>query len=268
MKLDGKVAFITGGGGGIGGGIAQACAEKGMKLVLADIDLDHAQAQAEEFGENALALSLDVTSLESWQAAREAAIWRFGPIDVLCNNAGISQPREPLDQVPPETFARVMAINVTGVYNGIRTFAGDMRERRSGHIVNTSSMNGLMAFATFAAYSASKFAVTGMSEALRDELAPFGVGVSALFPGLTRSRMSQGDTKAGHIPPEALANMMEPIWLGRAVVKAIEENQFYIISHPGYLPIVEERFKKVLAAFGEPAQPGYKGGVSATQVAK
>lgn len=268
MKLDGKTAFITGGGGGIGGGIAQACAEKGMQLVLADIDLDHAQAKAEPFGEQAIALSLDVTSLDSWKAAREAAVWRFGAIDVLCNNAGISQPREPLDQVPADSFARIMAINVTGVYNGVVTFAGDMRERRSGHIVNTSSMNGLMAFATFAAYSASKFAVTGMSDALRDELAPFDVGVSVLFPGLTRSRMSLGDTDAGHIPPEALANMMEPIWLGRAVVKAIEENQPYIISHPGYLPTVEERFKKVLAAFGEPAQPDYRGGTSATKTPK
>src|SRR5512139_2689241 len=142
MKLDGKVAFVSGGGGGIGGGIAQALAEKGMKLVLADIDLAHAREQAAEFGDNAIAVALDVTSLESWAAAKAAAYGRFGQVDVLCNNAGISQPRAPLDAIPPETFAHVMAINVTGVYNGIVTFAGDMRQRRSGHIVNTSSMNG------------------------------------------------------------------------------------------------------------------------------
>lgn len=269
MKLEGKVAFITGGGGGIGGGMAQAFAEKGMKLVLADIDLLHAQAQARAFGDTAIAVQLEVTSLESWSAAREAARTRFGSVDVLCNNAGISMARMPLDEMSPDTFARVMAINVTGVYNGVVTFARDMRDRGSGHIVNTSSMNGLIAHATFGAYSASKFAVTGLSDALRDELAPFGVGVSVLFPGLTRSRMSLADVDAGHIPREVLdARMMEPIWLGRAVARAIEDNNPYIISHPGYRPVVEERFRRVLAAFGEPAQPGYRGGTSATQTPK
>lgn len=259
-SLSEKVAFISGGGGGIGRGIAQAFAEKGMKLVLADIALDHAREQAREFGSNAIAVSLDVTSLDSWAAAKLAACQHFGQIDVLCNNAGISQPRQPLDRIPPETFARVMAINITGVYNGIVTFADDMRQRRSGHIVNTSSMNGLIAFATFAAYSASKFAVTALSEALHDELAPFGVGVSILFPGLTRSRMSLADVESGDIPAEvAQQGMMEPIWLGRAVARAVEENQLYVISHPGYRPFLEDRYSKILDAHGEPAQPNYRG---------
>jgi NAD(P)-dependent dehydrogenase (short-subunit alcohol dehydrogenase family) len=267
MKLGaGKVAIITGGGGGIGGGIAKAFAEKGMKLVLADIDLAHAQEQAAEFADNAIAVELDVTSLESWAAARQVTYSRFGSVDVLCNNAGISQPREPLDQVPPQAFARVMAVNVAGVHNGLATFVGDMRQRRSGHIVNTSSVNGLIAFGTFAAYSASKFAVTGLSEALRDELAPSGVGVSILFPGLTRSRMSLGDAGAGFIPRETIeAGMMEPIWLGRAVVKAIEENNLYIITHPEHRAVIEQRFRNILAAFGEPAQPGYVGRTAATK---
>ena len=260
MNLEGKTALITGGGGGIGGGLAQAFAEKGMRLVLADIDMAHAREQAAQFGDDAIAVALDVTSLESWAAAKAVARERFGQVDVLCNNAGVSQPRAPLDQVPPDVFARVMAINVTGVYNGLVTFAGDMRERRSGHIVNTSSMNGLIPFGTFAAYSGSKFAVTAMSEALRDELAPFGVGVSILFPGLTRSRMSLGDADAGFIPREVIeAGMMEPVWLGRAVVRAIEENNLYIVSHPEHRAHVEQRLRNVLAAFGEPAQPGYRG---------
>lgn len=257
MKLDGKVAFITGGGGGIGGGIAQALAEKGMKLVLADIVLEHAEQQAAEFGDRAIAVPIDVTSLDSWAAAKAAAYQRFGQVDVLCNNAGISQPRQPVDQIPPTTFARVMAINVTGVYNGIVTFADDLRRRRSGHIVNTSSMNGLIAFGTFGAYSASKFAVTALSEALRDELAPFDVGVSILFPGLTRSKMSLGDIESGDIPPQVAAQgLMEPIWLGRAVARAVEENQLYIISHPMYRPALEQRFRNILDAHGKPADAG------------
>ena len=269
MKLQGKTAFITGGGGGIGGGMAQAFAEHGMKLVLADVDRDLAEAQAAALGADAMAVELDVTSLESWARARKAAAGRFGEIDILCNNAGVSTPRLPLHEMPPELFARVMAVNVSGVYNGVATFAAAMCARHSGHIVNTSSINGLIAHGTLAAYSASKFAVAGLSEALRDELAPFNVGVSTLFPGLTRSRMSlspQSGANASQIPREVLeANMMDPLWVGRAVAAAIETNSACIISHPGYLSALQERFDRITAAFGEPAQPGYRSGASATR---
>ena len=272
MDINGKVAFITGGGGGIGVGMAEAFAEKGMKLALADVDIDYAREAAAAFGDNAVALELDVTSLESWARAKAAVAERFGAVDVLCNNAGISTERMPLDELPPEVFARVMAVNVTGVYNGIHTFAGEMRARGSGHIVNTSSMNGLLAHGTYAAYSASKFAVTAISEAVRDELAPFGVGVSCLFPGLTRSRMSTAPkTGAGAegIPKEVLeASMMEPVWLGRAVVRAIEADDLYIVSHPEYKDAVAARMERILAAHGEPAQPDYKNSLSAARARK
>jgi short-subunit dehydrogenase len=137
-----------------------------------------------------------------------------------------------------------------------------MKARGSGHIVNTSSLNGLLPHQTFAVYCASKFAVAALSESIRAELAPFGVGVSILYPGLTRSRMSESqlpglDTAAR----EALsARMMEPIWLGRAVVRAVEGNQLHIISHPGHLPALEARIEALYAAFGAPAQPGYEAG--------
>lgn len=268
MQLSGKVAFVTGGGGGIGVGMAEAFIEKGMSVILADIDIAHARQAAARFGDKALALALDVTCLDSWIAARDAAAARFGAIDILCNNAGISTPRMPLDAFSPDAFARVMAINLTGVHNGVVTFASEMRARGGGHIVNTSSMNGLLPFGTFGAYSASKFAVLGLSDALRQELAPHGVGVSTLFPGLTRSRMSlDPDVGAdkGSIDRAALeAHMMDPVWLGRAVAKAVEENRPYIITHPDYRPQLEARFQAILDAFGEPAQPGYKTGRSAT----
>jgi NAD(P)-dependent dehydrogenase (short-subunit alcohol dehydrogenase family) len=271
MNLSGKTVFITGGGGGIGGGIAQAFAEKGARIVLADISTGYAEEEAAKLpaGTEALVLALDVTSLESWAAARNAAIARFGQVDVLCNNAGISSGFKPLIDISPAEFARVMAINVTGVYNGILTFARDFTTRGEGHIVNTSSLNGLMPYGTFAAYSASKFAVLGMSDALRQELAPQGVGVSTLFPGLTRSRMSESDTvgpmsKDPELAARIRANMMEPVWLGRAVVRAVEENQPYIITHPDAKAGFVARCDEIIAAFGEPAQPGYRTGASAT----
>jgi NAD(P)-dependent dehydrogenase (short-subunit alcohol dehydrogenase family) len=269
MQLAGKTVFITGGGGGIGEGMALAFAEKGSRIVLADINQAEAENVAARLpaGTEALALALDVTSLADWDAARQQAELRFGAVDVLCNNAGISPGFKPLVDVKPEEFARLMAINVTGVYNGVLSFAREMGARGSGHIVNTSSMNGLSPFGSFAAYSASKFAVLGLSDSLRQELAPLGVGVSTLFPGLTRSRMAEGDlAKIADLTRAAAirANMMEPVWLGRAVVRAVEANEAYIITHPEYKDAVATRFEEILAAFGEPAQPGYKTGATAT----
>jgi NAD(P)-dependent dehydrogenase (short-subunit alcohol dehydrogenase family) len=264
MLIADKIVFITGGGGGIGGGMAQAFAEKGARIVLADICFDHAQEQAALLPRGALVdvVSLDVTSLDNWTRARSQVEERFGAVDVLCNNAGVSAAFGPLIDIPPAEFERVMAVNVAGVFNGVKTFVRGMAETGSGHLVNTSSINGLCPQGGAALYSASKFAVAGLSDALRQELAPVGVGVSTLFPGLTRSRMAEiamerlteGDPSRA---ARMRARMMEPIWLGRAVVQAVENNQPYIASHPEFRANLALRTEEILAAFGQPAQPGY-----------
>ncbi|MDB5725124.1 MAG: short-chain dehydrogenase [Novosphingobium sp.] len=274
FELTGKTVFITGGGGGIGGGMAQAFAERGTRIVLADIEIGFAEEEAAKLPASADAqvIDLDVRSLDSWDAAREAVESRFGVVDVLCNNAGISTGFKPLLEISPEEFDRVMGINVTGIYNGIQTFVPAMVARGSGHIINTSSMNGLSPYGSFAAYSASKFAVLGLSDSLREELAPSGVGVSTLFPGLTRSRMSESDTSGPAQDPERLAaikaNMMDPVWLGRAVVRAVEHNEAYIVTHPEYRDNIAARHTRILSAFRDPAQPGYRTGASATITAQ
>lgn len=261
FELSGKTVLITGGGGGIGSGMAQAFAERGARIVLADIERGFAEQEAARLPAEADArvIALDVRDIGSWQTASA----EIGAVDVLCNNAGISTGFKPLVELSPEIFDRVMAINVTGVFNGVKTIAPQMIARGSGHIVNTSSMNGLSPFGSFAAYSASKFAVLGLSDSLRDELAPAGVGVSTLFPGLTRSRMSETDAGTA----ASRANMMEPLWLGRAVVRAVESNEPYIITHPEYRESLAARHDRILAAFGEPAQPGYRTGPVATGIA-
>jgi NAD(P)-dependent dehydrogenase (short-subunit alcohol dehydrogenase family) len=262
MEIAGKVVLMTGGGGGIGAGIAEAFAQNGAKVAISDINVDYATAEARRIGQGMVAFQHDVTSLESWVTVKAAVEAEFGPVDVLCNNAGVALPFMPLENVSPETFDRVMAINVRGVYNGCVTFMPEMKARRSGHIVNTSSVNGQIPHGTFAAYCASKFAVSGLSEALRQELEPFGVGVSILYPGLTRSRMSEGQVP--DLPPqtrEALqARMMEPIWLGRAVVRAVENNELHIVTHPEHLGVLQSRIDALYAAYGDPAQPGYQPG--------
>jgi len=261
MDIAGKVVLITGGGGGIGAGIAEAFVEKGARVAVTDINLDYAKAEADRIGHGVIALRHDVTSLDSWAEVKREVEEQLGPVDVLCNNAGVSLPFKALEEVTPEEFDRVMAINVRGVYNGCVTFIPEMKARRSGHIVNTSSVNGQVPFGPFATYCASKFAVSGLSESIQQDLAPFGVGVSILYPGLTRSRMSEGQAPAG-LPEEARkalsARMMEPVWLGRAVVRAVENNELHIITHPDHKAILEARVNARFAAFGEPAQPGYE----------
>ncbi len=264
MDVSGKAVLITGGGGGIGGGIAEAFVEKGARVFVADIEMGFAEATAKRVGGTAIAL--DVTSLASWAAAKEIT----GNIDILCNNAGISTPFQSLLDTDPALFDRVMSINVTGVFNGIRVFGPAMKARGRGHIVNTSSVNGLIPHGPFATYCASKFAVLGLSDSLRQELAPHGVGVSVLFPGLTRSRMSMAIKDDMGLDDESFARieagMMDPLWMGRAVVNAVEGNQAYIITHPDHKTVLEARHAEILSAFGEPAQPGY--GATAGSVGK
>lgn len=262
MKFADKVVFVTGGGSGIGAGIVEAFAEQGARVAIGDIAVDRAEAEALRIGHGAIAVQMDVTTSASWAAAKRAVEERLGPVDILCNNAGIALPFKPMEQVSEDEFDRVMAVNVRGVFLGCKAFIPDMQARGSGHIVNTSSVNGQIPHQTFAAYSASKFAVSGLSEALRDELAPHGIGVSILYPGLTRSRMSEGQQP--DLPPEMRerlkAMMMEPIWLGRAVVRAVETNAQHIVTHPDHLPMLKARIDALYAAYGEPAQPGYCGG--------
>jgi NADP-dependent 3-hydroxy acid dehydrogenase YdfG len=256
MQLRGKVAFITGGGGAIGAGIAASLINRGMSVVLADINLDYAKRVAGRLGGRTLPLLLDVTRQDSWLAARDAALACFGQVDVLCNNAGTSTPWTTLDQFCPEAFERVMQVNVSGLFHGVRTFAGDMRRRGCGHIVNTSSINGLSPYRGLAAYSGSKFAVFGLSDALRDELAADGVGVSTLFPGLVRSRMSlaraSGAGGGGASRAELEARMMDPLCVGEMVARAIETNAPYIVTHPEHRGQFEARCRALLDAFDAP----------------
>lgn len=262
MNVTNKVILVTGGGGGIGAGIAEAFAEKGARVVVTDINGAYADAEAARIGQGTLAFQHDVTSPESWAEVKTAVEAAFGPVDVLCNNAGISLPFQPMEQVPLEQFDRVMAINLRGVFLGCHAFMAEMKARGSGHMVNTSSLNGILPHGTFAAYCASKFAVAGMSEAIRQELEPFGVGVSILYPGLTRSRMSDGqmDDLPDEIKKAIAGKMMEPVWLGRAVVRAVEANNLHIITHSDNIDALKSRMDALLSAFGEPAQPGFAGG--------
>jgi NAD(P)-dependent dehydrogenase (short-subunit alcohol dehydrogenase family) len=189
--LTNKVAFVTGAAGGIGLGMARAFAEAGMKVAIADIDaktLAEAGAELEQAGATVFTVPLDVADLASWQTAAEAVERRLGPVQILCNNAGVSTLGMKFDTISPELWRKVVDINLNGVFNGVHTFLEGMRSAGGGHIVNTSSMGGMFGVANLSPYVATKFAVVGLSEALRAELACFAPAVCAADCGARRGR--------------------------------------------------------------------------------
>lgn len=260
--LTGKVALITGSAGGIGLGIARALTEFGVKVALADIDedaLEKSTAELAESGGEVTAVRLDVTDRAAWVTAGEHVRDTLGPVRVLVNNAGVSTLGMRFDEVGPELWERVVDINLTGVYNGVRHFLPEIREAGGGHIVNTSSMGGLIGSPTLAPYAATKFAVVGLSEVLRAELAADGIGVSVLCPGGVRTRLWRTSRPVRglpdtDIPPSDVSGQsasagMEPYEVGRRVVDAILADELYIITHPEFRSAIVDRHEQMMHGF-------------------
>ncbi|MCC5872984.1 MAG: SDR family NAD(P)-dependent oxidoreductase [Gammaproteobacteria bacterium] len=273
QDLAGKVAFITGGASGIGLAMADAFADSGMKLVIADVDTEALAAVAQRFrGRNVpvLTLELDVTDRVAFAAAADRAYAEFGAVHVLCNNAGVYRGGT-LDRVTYEDWDWVLGVNVGGVVNGIQTLLPRMRDQgEGGHIVNTASMAGLSAGAGLGVYNASKYAVVGLSEALRADLVPHGIGVSVLCPGMVRTGILESERnrpaeRAADDPAAELAAREHNAFMqammasgidaddvARVVLEGVRENRFWLLSHPEMKPMVEARSAELLAAFGEP----------------
>jgi NAD(P)-dependent dehydrogenase (short-subunit alcohol dehydrogenase family) len=263
-ELSGKVAFLTGSAGGIGLGIARACAEAGMKIVLSDIDgpvLEQSAADlAKDTGAEVMTVPLDVTDRDGWARAAREVPAALGPVQFLVNNAGVSTLGLRFDEVGPELWDRVISINLTGVYNGVHYFLEGMRAAGGGHIVNTSSMGGLMGVPALAPYSASKFAVVGLSEVLRADLAGWGIGVSVLCPGGVRSRLWRTSRAVRglpdtDIPPSDASGQsagpggMDPYEVGRRVLDAVAANELYIITHSEFREYVTQRHELMMHGF-------------------
>jgi len=187
-RLTGKVALISGAARGQGEAEARLFASEGAKVVLADVLDEDGATVAKDIGDDALYLHLDVTSESEWQAVVDKAIDRFGAIDVLVNNAGIFA-INPLATTSLDEYRRIIDINQIGVFLGMRAVASHMAARASGSIVNISSIAGLQGSAGTISYTASKFAVRGMTKVVAKELAPFGVRVNSVHPGLIDTAM-------------------------------------------------------------------------------
>ena len=192
-RLQGKVIIITGAAQGMGETHARLCIAEGAKVVLTDINSEKGDALAKELGANAIFIKHDVTSEENWAHVVKATQDKFGQIDVLVNNAGITTSKSILD-TSLDDYRKIIETNQVSVFLGMKAVIPAMKAAKQGSIINISSVNGLVGGAI--GYTDSKFAVRGMTKAVALECAAYGIRVNSIHPGVIATPMiMQGDTK-------------------------------------------------------------------------
>lgn len=200
MRVEGKVALISGGARGIGAASARLLASEGAAVVLADVLEDEGkatEAQISEAGGRATFMRLDVTDEENWQRVIDATVAAYGKLDVVVNNAGISG-RSTVEATAEETWDRVMAVNGKGVFLGTKLAIPELRKVGGGSIINISSIYGIVGSETSSAYHASKGAVRIFTKAAAIQYAAEGIRVNSVHPGFVDSPMTQN----AHAIPE------------------------------------------------------------------
>lgn len=279
-ELSRRTALVTGGDSGIGLGIARALCAAGATVVVCGIVEETLEAAAAELAAlgTAEAVVLDVRDRDGFAALADRLDARHGGVDVLVNNAGVGFLAPTLEA----SFAQwdwVLGINLTGVFNGIRTFLPRMLAAgRPAHVVATASVGGLLG-TPGSSYAAAKFGVVGLMESLAAELVGTEVGVSILAPGLVATNIHDGPPPPGGAPAgtpggadaaalHALA--MSPHEVGEKVVRAIREDQLYVITHPEHGDLLEHRFAAIRAAVPdeapEPRRAAFERGLLASPV--
>ena len=270
----GRTAFVTGGANGIGIGLVRALLAEGCNVAMADIRQQSIDSALQSLpGKKVMGIQLDVSSRTAMARAADQVEAKFGPVTLLFNNAGVNL-FQTSEQSSYDDWDWVMGVNLHGPINGVVTFAPRMiAAGKGGYIVNTASMAAFLAAGLPGIYNTTKFAVRGLSQSIRASLAPHGIGVSVLCPGLVKSYIYASDDirpeelKAGARPVDSanvkrLADIhefgMEPDVIAARVLEAIREDRFHIFSHPEFKDELREVFDEVLADFRDyPVDPGY-----------
>src|SRR5262245_29311095 len=274
--LNGRVAVVTGGGSGIGRGIALALGAEGMTVAVADIQESKARevaAEIEASDGSALGIGVDVASVESLAGAAEEIVAKTGGVNLLCANAGVLARVGPLADHTIGDWEYTLSVNVLGIVKTVAAFLPALRGRApDAHIVTTASLGGLVADvgAPTGAYVASKYACVGYSEMLRAELEGEGIGVSVLCPAVVASSLLRtstenrpgtfGDQAAvnlGEMPADtkraglhlALQHAIPAEDVGPIVIRAVRANRFHVLTHPHTRSIVDSRFHAILGDF-------------------
>jgi 3-oxoacyl-[acyl-carrier protein] reductase len=213
MRLDGKVAIVTGGGSGFGAGIAAKFVSEGAKVLIADRDAAGAQAVARSLGPAAHSLRIDVTLESDVRSMFEAAKDHFGGLHILVNNAGVAHPPQPLEGLEEDDFDRILSVNVKAIYRSARVVVPYFKAQRGGVILNIASTAGVSPRPMLTWYNASKGWVITATRSMAVELAPHGVRVVALNPVAGETPLLK--TFLGQDTPEMRAKFLSTIPLGR-----------------------------------------------------
>lgn len=270
--LEDKVAFVTGAASGIGLGITTALAQAGVKVMLCDIEqdaLDKAVSDLRKTNADVEGVVADVSLKEHLQSAADATIERFGKVHILVNNAGVGG-GDNYDNWSQSGWDWTMAVNVMGVVYGVEIFSPLIESHgEGGQIVSTASVAGLMASSS-APYFASKYSVVALSEGLRVEFAPRGIGVSVLCPGIIRTQILKSGrnlpSRFGASVDELLnprdenseqsaafrarvESGIDPLYVGELVREGIEQDWDYILTDMEFEPIIQARFDAIQAAY-------------------
>ena len=270
QNLEGKVAFITGAASGIGLGTAQALAAAGCKVMLCDIEeaaLETARAALSATNADVAAVTADVSLKAELQAAADATMARFGKVNVLMNNAGVGGGGD-YGSWSQASWDWTLGVNLMSVVWGIEIF-GPLIEAsgEGGQIVSTASIAGLWAGVN-PAYNVTKYGVVALSEGLRPSLAARGIGVSVLCPGFIKTQIMTSDrnvpgrfgavegmvdgadeSEFSKLAREAIANGIDPRYVGELVREGIEGDWPYIVTDTAFEPAVADRFAQITAAF-------------------
>lgn len=272
----GRVAFITGAVTGIGFGVAQAFADAGMRLALSYRNEEDRAATEQWFAdrgyEKPLFLKLDVTDRARFAEVADEVEAHFGAVHVVVNNAGVSV-FGPTDEATYDDYDWIMGVNFGGVVNGLVSFLPKLKTsdgRR--HVVNVASMAAFLPGPQAGIYTASKFAVRGLTESLRYNLAPHGIGCSLCCPALTKTNAwtsalkrpegfgesGFGDVDAGELEQfgTAFDEGMEPYEVGGKILAGMTRNDGLILTHPEHGPDFEEIHERLMAALPDEEAPG------------